>query len=210
MPMRKTTWPAITLLLTALCSCGSDDPAGPADESHGVAAYYPLTPGSWWEYVRYGDTGVTELHFPWQVRVEESDGEWTRVTGEFGIDRATSYIVTDAFVLARSETVPGLPADTLLRGPLAVGETWEMGCFRCNIVAIDTSVTTAAGTFDSVMVVRTTAGPPDQCPGLDAEVQFYAYYAPGVGLVRSETHDTGVTGQPRAYGSTLVDYEVDE
>ncbi len=207
--MRKTKWFAIALLLTAFCGCGSDGPAAPESDAHGVAGYFPLSLSDTWTYTLVaGDSVIPGSKRTLTVVDAGADRAVIETVWERGGVDTTGYYVDMQTAVELGRVGP----DTIIATPLIAGSRWSVRCFAREIVATDSVVTTPAGTFRETLVTREfPISPPAGCP-LDADGLYETrFYARGVGLVKRDLYGHGMLfhgsiGPAIAY--SLVEYAV--
>jgi hypothetical protein len=164
-------------------------------------AYFPLNPGSLWdyrgegnEYAEYNSRVLFREGNLAQMRVdnpgttmafifEVTDDSITRVYSEEGFYEERSLLGT--FQENRREII--------LKRPFVEGTTWTEGDRTFTIVETNATVTTPAGVFNNCLKIHSTFR------GSDHEI--FQFYAPNVGLVRSEfiAADTLIMSELRKY-----------
>jgi hypothetical protein len=182
--------PARALLLACalLCGCRSAPPPAPAAAGEDATRYYPLSVGNTWTYaLRGSDKRET-------IRIVGRDGPWF-------LDDHRGRLRYESDGVRDSERY-------LLRTPLAAGAKWSsvenLVVQRFEVVSMDASAVTQAGTFTRCAVVR------NEQP-LKSGGKFVTEwtYAPKVGMVQLVT--STVDGGGRREEQTrlqLVDYRV--
>jgi hypothetical protein len=182
--------PARALLLgcALLCGCRSAPAPAPAPAGEDATRYYPLSVGNTWTYaLRGSDKRET-------IRIVGRDGPWY-------LDDHRGRLRYESDGVRDSERY-------LLRTPLAAGAKWSsvenLVVQRFELVSMDASAVTQAGTFTRCAVVR------NEQP-LKSGGKFVTEwtYAPKVGMVQLVT--STVDGGGRREEQTrlqLVDYRV--
>jgi hypothetical protein len=187
---------AALLGLAALCACaaGSADRASdkPAAASPPVDAFYPLKLGNEWTYeVTSGGKSKRDT-----VRIVGQQGPW------FLDDHRGRYRMDDG----------GLrdPDRYLLRAPLQMGAKWtaveDLVVQRFEVIAVDASEVTPAGTFLRCVTVRNEQPLGPQRGTFVTEWT----YAPGVGLVRLRTTVSKDGQTLPQVTAALVEYRVQQ
>lgn len=181
--------PLITAMMLVLClgGCSSPTPSPPAEDSLSPADYFPTAAGSRWEYEGQGNeyaAYVRELPFVQDHLaqfyvdnggtvlaeiVEITDQAATRVFSEE--EHYTRENLLEKGYTPNRETV-------LLKAPLTAGASWETEDSTREITADRETVTTPAGTFSDCLKIKIVYQ--------DSEAVIYEYYAPEIGLVKSE------------------------
>jgi hypothetical protein len=163
----------------------------------GAAAYFPVDVGNTWVYA-ITDRDGQPVGFD-TVTVTGVEGNTVTIAGvqknnvtfvgpgpyehEYGV---TAESIKWSW--ANGTTENGSPADSgdfLIRTPLSVGTQWQSLFSDFEIVAVDTTIETPAGSFDNVIVVRD-----NDCNGWGGALcatsyTTHTYYAKGIGLVKS-------------------------
>jgi hypothetical protein len=158
-----------------LCACKSGPQPAATTASEDANRYYPLAVGNSWTYAfRGSDKQET-------IRIIGQDGPW---------------FIDDHRGRLRYEKDGVRDADRyLLRGPLAVGAKWSavenLVVQRFEVVSVDSSAVTEAGTFTRCVVVR------NQQPLAKKGAAFVTEwtYAPRVGLVQLVTSTLDAQGR---------------
>jgi hypothetical protein len=177
----------LLLLALAVCACKSaPQPAGAAGED--ATRYYPLAVGNSWTYALRG-SGKQET-----VHIVGRDGPW---------------FLDDHRGRLRYERDGVRDADRyLLRTPLAAGAKWtaveNLVVQRFEVVTVDASAVTQAGTFTRCAVVRN-----EQPLAKGGKFVTEWTYARGVGLVQLVTSTVDAQGrQQEQTRLQLVAYHV--
>ena len=196
---------AAILLLTLLATAAAAQKRAAAAERD----YFPLRVGDSWTYRNDED----DSEFTVKVLGEEKQADGTvlyQVEKLVGGRIHSWYAKAPGWVLMRREAyaeqegvaVTYEPARQYLKNPLAAGAKWTwtgksatgMDVLEINVVEGPQVVTTPAGRFRAIKVVtRLREG--------DSAVTRTNWYAPGVGLVKTQT----VTPSLK-YGAQLADY----
>ena len=180
---------AIACLALLLCACKSGPQPAQTTAADDATRYYPLAVGNSWTYaLRGSDKQET-------IRIIGQDGPW---------------FIDDHRGRLRYEKDGMRDADRyLLRTPLAVGAKWSavenLVVQRFEIVSVDSSAVTEAGTFTRCVVVR------NQQPLARKGAIFVTEwtYAPAIGLVQLVTTTTDPQGrQQEQTRLQLVAYRV--
>lgn len=195
---------ASALLLTLLATLALAQKAGaPARD------YFPLRVGDSWTYRNDED----DSEFTVKVVGEEKQADGTvlyqvekmvgtRIHSWYGRSPGWVLIRREAYAEQEGMGVTHDPARQFLKLPLTAGAKWTwkgkgatgMDVLEINVVEGTQVVTTPAGRFRAVKVVsRVKEG--------DASVTRTNWYAPGVGLVKTQTE-----APPLKYGAQLADY----
>lgn len=183
---------AIVIALLTICAC--DNPSSSFHNDipmEGAAAYFPVSVGSRWVY----ETTVSPafgVPFGGMDTVTVADIQGNVVTLRDGGPEEIRYRITEDVVTQVYEINGN--ADTsahVIRAPLSIGTQWQSYSATHEIVAVDTTIDTPAGTFDDVIAVRILT-----CAGwgeMMCKTSYYilVYYAKGVGLVKSVTTSYG-------------------
>lgn len=173
-----------TAVVLAAVSCGLFDSRR---AEYSIEDYWPLAVGNSWtiqhtqSFGTYGGLSVFRV----KLRVIGVRNGWFEVES----DLSQAFGVVDTF-LARwqdhtfltrddKDTTLADDGDYFLKGPVAIGTRW-CSSDRCKeIIATDTTVSTDAGTFQDVLVVR---------GGSEISTNtLYTWYAPNVGMVGGES-----------------------
>ena len=166
--MRRLAWAALLLLA---CKAGPQAAGGAGGED--ATRYYPLAVGNSWTYLVRG-TGKQET-----VSIVGRDGPWF-LDDHRGRLRYESDGVRDA-------------VRDLLRTPLSAGAKWSavenLVVQRFEVVSMDASAVTQAGTFTRCAVVRN-----EQPLGKSGKFVTEWTYAKGVGLVQLVTSTVDAKG----------------
>jgi len=166
-------------------------PSAAASETSDPALYYPLAVGNSWTYRVTDPSGIHED----TIRIVGRDGPW---------------FIDDHRGRLRYERDGLRDADRyLLRTPLAVGAKWSavdnLAVQRFEVVSMDASAVTQAGTFTRCAVVRNEQPLPKKGGLFITEWT----YAPGVGLVQLVTLTVDPQGrQQEQTRMLLVAYRV--
>jgi hypothetical protein len=176
-------------LLLVLCACKSAPATRPADTSgDGAAAYYPLAVGNSWTY---GQSGTQKRE---TIQIIGRDGPW---------------FIDDHRGRLRYESDGVRDADRyLLRTPLAAGAKWSavenLVVQRFEVLSLDTSLVTQAGTFTRCVVIRN-----EQPLKEGGKFVTEWTYAPKVGLAQVATSTIDAKGRQREQTKLqLVAYHV--
>lgn len=150
-----------------------------------LLSYFPFEVGNQWtyqgvgnEYASYNKQVLYKEGNKVQV-VEENPG--TRLVKIYDLKPDSVVVVyskeefyEDENILETEENMQ----DIILQTPVEIGTIWESGDRTSEIVAKDVTIETPAGTFNNCIQVNNTYK--------DEENKFIEYYAPGIGLVKSE------------------------
>lgn len=179
--------PALLLLLV-VCACKGGPQAAPGGGGEDATIYYPLAVGNSWTYsVRGSDRQET-------IQIVGRDGPW---------------FIDDHRGRLRYESDGVRDADRyLLRTPLAAGAKWSavdnLVVQRFEVVSMDASAVTRAGTFTRCAVVRN-----EQPLGKGGKFVTEWTYARRVGLVQLVTSTVDAQGrQQEQTRLQLVAYRV--
>ncbi len=199
----RTILKAILLTMLLAASASAQRPAV------ALRDYFPLRVGDSWTYRNDED----DSEFTVKVVGEEKQADGTtlyQVEKMVGTRIHSWYSKSPGWVLMRREayaeqegmSVTHEPARQYLKNPLAAGGKWTwkgkgvtgMDVLEITVVEGPQVVTTPAGRFRAMKVVsRIKEG--------DAAVTRTNWYAPGVGLVKTQTD-----APPLKYGAQLVGY----
>ncbi len=180
---------ALVLACALLCACKSGPPpAAAAPSGEDATSYYPLAVGNAWTYaLRGSDRQET-------IRIVGRDGPW---------------FLDDHRGRLRYESDGVRDSDRyLLRTPLAAGAKWSsvenLVVQRFEVVTMDASAVTQAGTFTHCAVVRN-----EQPLKTGGKFVTEWTYAPKVGMVQLVTSTIDPKGrQEDQTRLQLVDYRV--
>lgn len=179
---------AVLLACALLCACKSGPPTAAAPSGEDATRYYPLALGNAWTYaLRGSDKQET-------IRIVGRDGPW---------------FLDDHRGRLRYESDGVRDSDRyLLRTPLAAGAKWSsvenLVVQRFEVVTMDGSAVTRAGTFTGCAVVRN-----EQPLKTGGKFVTEWTYAPKVGMVQLVTSTVDAKGrQEEQTRLQLVDYRV--
>ncbi len=210
----------LSALLTSPILSGKD---ALADLAGAAKVYYPLDEGSFWDY----EIVVTEFGRSRDPSFERIRNlAQVRVNGEEVTPRKAESPGGMTFLVAAREDgvclVGGQPAnqdeptlldepDYFIKEPIEVGATWTYEGITMTIEATGVSVTVPAGAFDGCLKIKRAGTIEGQYMGPRATViesEGYEWYAPGVGLIKSEgnrryptmDHEETVTWRLQSFG----------
>lgn len=155
---------------------------------YSVDDYLPLAAGNQWGYLGEGNE-----YAAYNQKVLYRQGDLAQLSRDNGgtVMALINKIEADKIVLVYSREefyedtnildTPADRADIILQGPFTVGTTWEAAERLYTIEALDEEVTVTAGVFEHCLKVISTFP--------DSSHTITQYYAPGVGMVRSEFSD---------------------
>ncbi|MGZ6124216.1 MAG: hypothetical protein ACXWLR_04600 [Myxococcales bacterium] len=178
----------LALVLLLLCACKGGPQAAPGGSGEDATQYYPLAVGNSWTYaVRGADRQET-------IQIVGRDGAWF-IDDHRGRLRYESDGVRD-------------PDRYLLRTPLVAGAKWSavenLVVQRFEVVSMDASAVTRAGTFTRCAVVRN-----ETALGKGGKFVTEWTYARRVGLVQLVTSTVDAQGrQQEQTRLQLVAYRV--
>ncbi len=185
----------ITVISLLLCGCtpaktGQDSSHQPGTAVTKASDYFPAVPGNHWSYLGEGNEYASftrEAVYSKGNLVQfttDNGGATTANIFEIGNDYIKSvYLEAESYepgnLLEQSIT----PNDDtiLLKEPLAVGTTWKNGGDKREIVSINTTLDTPAGSFNDCLKIK-----------ISTEYSTtYDYYQAGLGLIKSEFSSEG-------------------
>lgn len=220
----KTGGATLLLIALGLAAC----PARSPQREEGVAGFFPLAPGNYWRYELDGALGERELEFRivsaepgsrGEVRFlvegrDEGEYHFYRRGNQVGVSPAEGlwsvYLDGDLKV---GDTWPGGLVDDSQPGPahqvVPEGETRppakmvpEASSGTKSVTRNDVTLTTPAGRFSRCLKVEHRRG---------RRLYGVKYFAPGVGLIRSELWALQDGKPKQLVGSqTLVEYHIAE
>lgn len=179
---------ALLLACALLCACKSGPPPAAAPAGEDATRYYPLAVGNAWTYaLRGSDKQET-------IRIVGRDGPWF-------LDDHRGRLRYESDGVRDSERY-------LLRTPLAAGAKWSsvenLVVQRFEVVTMDGSAVTEAGTFTRCAVVRN-----EQPLKTGGKFVTEWTYAPKVGMVQLVTSTVDASGkQEEQTRLQLVGYRV--
>jgi hypothetical protein len=196
----------ISVVLTLLAIGACDNPTSSVRSDipiEGAAAYFPVSVGNRWVYATTDQEG-RPAGFD-TVTVTGVEGDIATLYGPGTSE--LRYRVTETAVTQTVE-FGGVHDSSahLIRIPLSVGTQWQSYFNEIEIIAVDTVISTSAGTFHDVVAVTTAfcAGyGPIGCVAI-VSYPMITYFAKGVGPVKYEMWVPSGTGQ--TYGRSLVSY----
>ncbi|MEW8960017.1 MAG: hypothetical protein AB2448_13120 [Moorella sp. (in: firmicutes)] len=181
------------------------EPGGGGQKSSTVVKpgnYFPLTPGSWWQYLGEGNEYATfkrEVLYVKNDRAQiKEDNGGTVSAAVFKItDDAVTRILFEGEQYENTNLLDQAPRENvvILKAPLAAGTRWETPNGPREIVDVNATVDTPAGKFADCLKIKIEG----------AGSTIYEYYKEGVGMVKREF----VSGDIRVT-STLESYKINE
>ena len=206
--------PAVYLFLAfsvlALAGCGG---GGGGSSQTAYDDYFPLAVGNTWTYkvVNEGQNPLTE-GFEMQYSISGTQEVGGRNTYIMSLESSRAFYFSDSsgVYLAGWEFEPyefiGVePPELILRYPIHKGYTWQSPDQRYTytILSVAESVSTPAGTFANCVKVEEQFNG----DGIGPEIK---YYAPGVGLVKVESHPGAVSPDlpPATEIKMLISYDL--
>lgn len=176
-------------------------PGEEVTEAPNPGDYFPLTEGSFWQYQGEGNEYASfsrEIVFAQgdRAQVREDNGG----TVSAAVFEVTEEAVIRTFFMgeAYDEEIDYLnePANDntiILQAPLEVGRAWEAPNGTREIVDLNATVETPAGTFDNCIQIQVSF----------AESTLHEYFKEGIGMVKREFATEGMS-----VTSSLESYEI--
>jgi len=185
-------------------------PGGPSDhdpEPTGAAAYFPLDVGNTWTYARVDGDSVLQENARSLTVVGKSAERTLVVYAGIRIGPDTVEYEADSHAVV---TWAEWGAGSLIEAPLAIGNQWDATCISREIVAVDSVLSTPAGSFLNVLVIKESPIYEGTCPVNAVGWYEKRYYARGVGFVKWEAFQLHVGGVPEVLVSAhaLMEYSV--
>lgn len=193
----------IGLMLASLMLLGTGCKKGQT-ESAKAGDYFPGTVGSNWKYKGAGNEYASfsrEVVFAGDNRVqlkENNGGTMSDAVYEITDTQVSRvYFIGESYEKKNYLDQTGDKNMIILKLPLKQGESWENADDTREIVSVNDSVNTPAGTFDQCIKIKISPKP------TSSTAATYEYYKQGVGLVKRMF----VTGSD-TISSTLEEYKI--
>lgn len=174
----------MSLVIFAFLAAGCDrgEPVNPAPD---IREYFPTSVRSLWYYEGQGNEYATfsrEVLYQEGTRAqfkEDNGGTVTATVYETSGDAITRIFFKgeeyEGTNFLGEESTESL---VILKTPLEVGTRWDTEYGSREIVEINATTDTPAGSFDSCILVEIKEGQDDS--------MLYEYFAPGVGMIKRE------------------------
>jgi hypothetical protein len=175
----------------------------------GAPAYFPLVVGNTWTYAGLDANSVPkEAKLNWTV-VSKTRGTALVEVAVTGGGADTVEYRTDWPAVVAGDGFEEWSEGAIIQVPLVVGNNWQAACLSREIVATDSSLSTPAGEFRDVIVVKESPIYQGTCPINVVGWFELRYYARDVGLIKREYYI--LSGPEPLLSSTdvLVGYTVD-
>ncbi len=189
----KNTIKYLTILLVlfiGLTACAQvDNPESEESQKNLILkAYFPLHQGMEYSYAGEGNEFA-----PFTRKIMFVEDNYLQLTDNNGgtvvvkiykyNDKEITEVFSEGEFYEDENLIPDVrnnedKAEIILKAPLEVGKSWSSNDGDREIVAVDQKVKVPAGTFHQVIKIKITY--------TDSNNTGYEYYAPNIGLIKSE------------------------
>lgn len=155
------------------------------DEKPDVIEYFPLEVGNSWVYEGYGNEYASftrELIYAKGSLYQTTEDNGGTVSSNVYLlsDESVEIVYSLAEDYGRGNALdkPSNKSEIILKAPIEPGNKWFSSGFSYEIVSVNETVMTPAGTMDACIKVRIIY--------TDPGIETYHYYCRDIGLVRTE------------------------